>query len=103
MSAAGATGPAATPELSDRTKLEMETGNKLNQYYRNPGASPPQPKPNPTANIGIQAKSTMGCAGSFIVPNQPRAPAIAFAGLLIENLAEGINGEACPADRPQAP
>ena len=100
---AGATGPAARPELSDRTKLEMEAGNKLNQYYRGPGASPPQSKPDPAAKVGVQAKSTTGRPGIFIVPNEPTASATAFAGLPTESLVEGIESEVCSADRSQAP
>ena len=31
-----------------RTELEIEAGRKRSEYWANPGASRPQPKPDPT-------------------------------------------------------
>jgi len=101
VSATGATGPAegnvtaVTADAADRqptqTELENERGAAtLARRHARIFGSPKKPNGAAPAIPFPSGETIDTGAGLFIVPNQPTAPAIAFAGLPMESLAEGI-------------
>ena len=57
-----------------RTELEIEAGRKRSEYWANPGASRPQPKPDPTGKSSgaVRVETGVGAAGTAKQPQGER-------------------------------